>query len=187
MFARTLVDGAQLYEDATEQSALIAFRFWGFNLWAFDDFLEEPGWDASSLAKTHLAELLKYRAAAIAAMKAGDQLQTKAILTLLKGDMDRVRERERLLPLARKGDKFKPGRQAGKVSPLRKAVRAYLKSFPDTTAEAVWAALKERPPRSMSFCESPRLGRYVETEGQKDTGWGRFQNIVSEEKRALKG
>lgn len=80
------------------------------------------------------------------------------------------------------GQRFKQGRKPGTVSPLRLAVRRILRRTPQATAAGVWAALAARPPKGLSFVDSSRLGRYVETAGKPDTGYRRFATIVSEER-----
>lgn len=92
---------------------------------------------------------------------------------------------EPLLPSGLLAAKFKQGRKAGTVSRLRLAVRRELQRAPKSTADEVWRRLTARPPRGLAFYDSPRLGRYIETEGGKDTAYPRFQNIVSEERKAL--
>lgn len=180
------ISDSWLYADPNVQSAIVDFGvFHNFNLADFDNFLAEPGWDASSLTRAHLAELLKWRADALAARATGDRVRMIAILTLMKSDMDRVREREALLPLARKGHKFKPGRQAGTIGAVRKAVRAYLADYPDASAAHVWDDLKSAPPKGLAFYSSPRLGEYIEDDENKSTSRRRFDNIVSLERKMI--
>ncbi len=93
-----------------------------------------------------------------------------------------------VMPLARKGEKFQPGKDAGAVSPLTKAIAKHLKKYPNATAAEVWKALSEKPPRGHMFMENPRFGKYIERgteDGLKETKYARFMNIVSQEKRKL--
>lgn len=183
---RGIHSDAWLYDDEDEQSALVSWGvFEGFNLAAFDDFLEEPGWEASDISRKHLDELLRWRANALTAWKTGERTQTTAYLTLMKNDMDRVREREKLLPLAHKGNAFKPGRTAGTEGSMKTAVRAYLEHYPTAQAREIWESFKAKPPEGLSFRKSPRLGEYFEDDADvsKSTGRQRFGNIVSEVKK----
>lgn len=99
-------------------------------------------------------------------------------------------EVERLLPLANKGAKFK-GKKLGALGPLAKAVRRHLKSRRRDNAEAVWAALVANPPKGMTFQDN-RTGKYVEYDKRtyvgnlKNTGYRRFVNTVTEQKKKLK-
>ena len=90
----------------------------------------------------------------------------------------------RIVPLANKGAKFSTGgkERAGSV---RRAVRKFLKGKPEASAAAVWAGLKRKPPKGMTFFETHHLGWYVEKAGERETKYPRFCNIVSEEKKAL--
>jgi len=92
-----------------------------------------------------------------------------------------------VMPLAKKGERFKPGKDAGAVSPLTKAIAKYLKKYPNATAAEVWEALSAKPLKGHTF-RANRLGKYIEretTDGLKETKYARFMNIVSEEKRKL--
>jgi len=90
------------------------------------------------------------------------------------------------LPLGKLGAKFKAGRKAGTVSPLRLAVRRMLQRDRDASARDIWLRLAARPPRGLAFFQSTRLGWYVETDGKPDTSYRRFQNIVAEDARATR-
>ena len=154
--------------------------FRGFNLAEFDDFLLEEGWDTpQALANREI--LLDRRSRAVAAFRAGNEEATQAWLDFLRVAMQLVRQRGVLLPLARKGHDFTPkGRGIGKV---RKAVRAHLSKWPTDGADAIWAAWKVKPPHGFILRETQRLGPYIEVPGQKDIGFPRLRNIVSEERQ----
>ena len=80
------------------------------------------------------------------------------------------------------GKKFKAGRKIGTVGPVRKAIQGVLKKKPTATPKEIWAALKEKPPRGMTFYDN-HLGRYIEVDGQAgETKFTSFSNIVSQEK-----
>lgn len=87
-------------------------------------------------------------------------------------------------PLIAKARKFDPGRRPGSGSRVRKEVAKHLMRNPKATAAEVWAAIEAKPPKGMSVLEN-RAGRYIETTGAKDTGYDRFANIVSEERKKL--
>lgn len=99
-------------------------------------------------------------------------------------------ENERLAPLADTGAKFTSGRKTEALGPLAKAVRQHLKSRSRDNAEAVWDALVANPPKGMTFQDN-RTGKYVEYDKRtsagnlKDTGYRRFANIVSEQRKKL--
>ena len=91
-------------------------------------------------------------------------------------------------PLAEHGKRFMDGRKPGAVGKTRLAVRQVLKRNPTANAAEVWAALKAKPPRSMTLHEN-RHGKYIEiatADGINTTEYRRFANIVSEEKRPKK-
>jgi hypothetical protein len=90
------------------------------------------------------------------------------------------------LPKGQLGEKFMRGRKPESGSLLRRPIRAALRTGEAKTAAQVWAVLKANPPKGVSFHDA-RWGeaKYVETEGRHRTGYRRFANIVSEEKRKL--
>ena len=96
-----------------------------------------------------------------------------------------------LAPLASKGLKFSKGKKEGAIGPLKAAIRKRLKDYPRENATAVWSALSSKPPKGLAFCEN-RAGKYVEYDKRthagdlKDTGYRRFANIVTDEKKRLK-
>jgi hypothetical protein len=96
--------------------------------------------------------------------------------------LDRDETIRAMQPKAVVGERFTAGRKAGTVSPLRLAVRRILTRRPKATTAEVWGALKARPPRGITFVDSPRLGRYVETEGRPDTSYRSLANIVAKER-----
>ncbi len=110
-----------------------------------------------------------------------EQLSELHRAEMLEGNILVIRD---VLPKAAKGEKFLPGRDAGAVSPLRKAIRGHLRKNPSATAAEVWSALKARPPTGHDFMDN-RLGKYIE-HGTASTGYRRFQNLVSEERRPKK-
>lgn len=89
-----------------------------------------------------------------------------------------------LEPLASTGKKFVSGRKSNSDGPLTKAVAAHLKRNVDHNPEQVWTALAKKPPKGMTFVDSPKLGRYIEYDKRthkgelKDTGFRRFANVV---------
>jgi hypothetical protein len=86
------------------------------------------------------------------------------------------------------GLKFRQGRRVNATSRLRRAIAAHLKKNPRASARAVWDALKGRPPRGVEFHEpSGSLDGYIRTPGASDTGYRRFCNLCSEERRKLTG
>ena len=80
------------------------------------------------------------------------------------------------------GKTMRDGRKRGTVGPVRLAVRKALKRSPDDSAAQVWSAIKAKPPKGMALYETPKLGKYIQSDGAPDTGYRRFATIVSEEK-----
>lgn len=92
-----------------------------------------------------------------------------------------------LVPAARKGRKFPPGRKPGARGPVGKAIRAALQSDPTLTNADLWERIKARPPRGWRAFESTRLGKYFEGPTAADTtSYARFRNIAAEERKGLK-
>ena len=87
---------------------------------------------------------------------------------------------DRLLPLARTGQKFTKGRKPAALGPVAKKIKAYLQKNPAAKTLDVWRALKKSPPNGFVFMESARLGRYIEKGCETVMEWRRFQNLVSE-------
>ncbi len=83
------------------------------------------------------------------------------------------------------GRKMAAGRKRGSVGKVRAWVRRYVSRNPKAEAAAAWAAFKLRPPKGCTVYEN-RVGRYIETAGQPDTGYARFRNILRDEKLLLK-
>ena len=157
-----------------------------FNLAAFDDFVQEDGWNISQKAQQNREFLIQCRAEALQAFKVRNHELAYAWLNFLHASMYANKRENFLLPLSRTGKKFVSGRKAGSVGPVRAAVRRYLKRQPQARAAQIWAALSAKPPRGMTFYDN-RMGKYIETDGQDDeTKYPRFRNIVSEERRLLK-
>lgn len=88
-----------------------------------------------------------------------------------------------LEPDAQRGRKF-PGRKPGAVSPVAKAVAAYLERHPKASALETWNALAAKPPNGYRFGNSASLGRYVEKGADEVMQWARFRNLVSEQRPA---
>jgi len=99
-------------------------------------------------------------------------------------------EIERLEPLAHKGAKF-IGKQPDSLGPLAKAIRDHLKKSADSSAEQVWSALSEKPPKGLKFNDN-HVGKYVEYDKRtgagnlKNTNYRRFANTVSEQRKYRK-
>lgn len=93
-----------------------------------------------------------------------------------------------LLPLAKRGQKFAPGRKHGsKPAPLRAAIARALDRDPEATNQALWATIAARPPKGIRLHGTDGPGRHVEIRGADDASWPRFRNIASEERRKLVG
>lgn len=100
-------------------------------------------------------------------------------------EMIEARERwfePKVAPKVAIGQKFTAGRKVGTIGLVRLAVRRILKREPSATAARVWEAITAKPPKGITPYDN-RLGKYIEAPGQAPTGYRRFANIVSEEKR----
>jgi hypothetical protein len=97
-----------------------------------------------------------------------------------------IEMRRHVMPAALHGEKFKEGRKAGTGGPIRKAVARLLKRSPAMRTAELWDALQRNPPRDCEFHEN-RQGRYVDLPSGGNMGYPRFRNVVSEEKKKLKG
>lgn len=86
----------------------------------------------------------------------------------------------KLGPLAAHGRLFIENKKVGKLGPVAVKVRAYLNKHPKAKPTEVWNALKQSPPKSHDFRESPRLGRYIEKGAKTVMEWPRFRNLVSQ-------
>ena len=184
-FARTLDDQqAWLYQDLSVHSACLSWMLlYGFNLVEFDDYLQEDSWDTPA-AKANQAMLIQRRAQALQACKDGNNDLAFAWLNFLKAARLAGKRMEFLLPLSQTGQKFVSGRKPGSAGPVRLAIRRHLKRQPQARAAQIWAALSAKPPKGMTFYDN-RLGKYIETDGQPDTQYRQFANLVSMERRLL--
>ena len=156
----------------------------GFNLVELDNYLEESGWE-SAAAKANRELLLKRRAQALAAHKAGQHELVVAWLSFLSLAMRAGKRMEFLIPAAKLGKKFKSGRKVGTIGPVRRAIRRCLSRAPSATTAQVWTSLESKPPKGMAFFNN-RLGKYIETDGHPDTKYPHFANLVTMEKQLLK-
>ena len=184
-FQRALdANGAWLYSDPVVHSACLSWvMFHNFNLAELDNYLQEDGWD-NPQAQANRSQLIKRRAQALQAHKDGNKDLAIAWLNYLALAMRAGKRMEFLLPLSRTGKKFVSGRKPGAAGPVRLAIRRYLKRQPQARAAQIWAALSAKPPKGMAFYDN-RLGKYIETEGQPDTQYRQFANLVSMERRLL--
>lgn len=185
-FERSLdAHGAWLYADTSVHSACVAWlMLHQFNLAAFDNFLQGNGWDASPKTKENREFLIQRRAQALQAYADKNHELAYAWLNFLHASMYANKRVNFLLPLSRTGKKFVSGRKPGSAGPVRLAIRRYLKRQPQARAAQIWAALGAKPPKGMTFYDN-RFGKYIETDGQPDTQYRQFANLVSMERKLL--
>lgn len=177
-------EGAWLYSDpAVHECGMIWLMFYGFNLYELDNYLQEDGWD-SPQAQANLSQLIQRRAIALRAQNEKNKDLAVAWLNYLALAMRVGKRMEFLLPLSRTGKKFVSGRKPGSAGPVRLAIRRYLKRQPQARAAQIWTALSANPPKGMTFYDN-RLGKYIETDGQPDTQYRQFANLVSMERKLL--
>jgi hypothetical protein len=183
LFPRDLSEFGWVYRSKEDHVFALKARILGFDLLAFDEFLER---ELSGPKSKDVREwLVKRRTQACAALQAKDLSLGKAILEMLHVHYQLARREDVLLPKAKHGTKF-VAKKPGATGPVRKAIAKVLKSNPTFTVEKVWQCLKANPPKVLEFYGSA-ASRYIWSEGRPDTGWRRFQNIVSEEKSKFKG
>ncbi len=100
-------------------------------------------------------------------------------------------ELTRQTELASHGRKFK-GRKPEAEGPLTKVIRKYLKRHGGQNPAQVWTALFSAQPEGMTFCESRKLGRYIEFDQRtkagkiKNSDYKNFANIVYRLRKKLK-
>ena len=146
--------------------------------------------DPDRPAAAYLRKAVDHARQAERAVEVGDAqaaaiMAAGAMCAAWQAEMIEARERwfeVHVAPLADTGRRFRGGRKAGSAGPVRLAIRRVLSRNSTASALQVWEAINTRPPKGMALYDSPRLGKYIETKGRKDTGWARFQTIVSEER-----
>ncbi len=183
IFERDLSESGWIYRNKSDHVFALKARIFGFDLLAFDDFLEREL--SSPKSKDVLAWMVKRRSQASAAIESKNLPLAKAILEVMHVYYQLVSREDYLLPKARHGAKFVAKKQ-GAAGAVRKAIETALKANPKLTPEKVWEQLKAKPPQGLEFYGTG-AARHIWREGRKDTGWRRFQNIVSDEKTKLKG
>lgn len=185
LFARRLSSGGWVYDDKTEHAFAVACSVWGFSLVAFDNFLEATDWTGAG-AKANLEHLLKRRSEAIAAFTGKNLRLMRAIIEGLAAQQQLIQADEALRPKARHGSKF-VAKKPGSSGPVRKAVASALRKSPTLKVEGVWGVLASNPPKNLEFYGTTAERRYIRRKDHPDTGWRRFQNIVSEERKKIAG
>lgn len=185
LFARRLSSDGWVYDDKTEHAFAVACSVWGFSLVAFDNFLEATDWSGPG-AQLNLKRFLSRRSEAIAAFTGKNLRLMRAIIEGLGAQQQLIQADETLRPKAKHGSKF-VAKKPGSAGPVRKAISRALRKNPTHTADAVWRLLAANPPKNLEFYGITVDRRYIRREGHLDTGWRRFQNIVSEERKRLTG
>ena len=172
-----------VYRSKEDHFFALKARILGFDLLAFDDFLERELTGPKSTQV--LTWLTNRRGQARAALQLKNIPLAKAIMEMLHVYYQLVRREDYLLPKAKHGAKF-VAKKSGASGPVRKAITRALKTNPKFSAEKVWKFFVSNPPRGLEFYGAGEK-RYIWSTGRADTGWRRFQNIVSEERKKLGG
>lgn len=82
---------------------------------------------------------------------------------------------------------FTDGRKKGSIGPVRRFIRKTLKGKPKATNEALWDAIKAKPPKGWTPMENARHGRYIEGPASDDeVKWTTFCNYAAKERGLLK-
>jgi hypothetical protein len=184
-FARRLSANGWVYDDKTEHAFALACSVWGFSLVGFDNFLEAADWSTPG-AQANLKHFLKRRSEAIAAFTGKNLRLMRAIIEGLATQQELIQADEVLRPKAKHGSKF-VAKKPGSAGPVRKVIAKALRKNPASSAEEVWGLLTADPPQNLEFYGTTPERRYIRRQGHPDTGWRRFQNIVSEERKKLTG
>lgn len=163
-------------DDPAELAFSIRAGLRGFDVRAFDRWLRELEPCAARDA------LLTWRGHA----KRGDAQTMRLYLERMLERRFLIEREGFLLPLAAKGAKFHAGKPKGAGGPMRKLVRAMLakKGHGELTARKLWEACRDHPEsarRGIDFSDDDAF-----VAGHGNVTFARFQNIVSEEKRARK-
>lgn len=153
----------------------------GFNLVELDNYLEESGWD-SAAARANRELLLKRRAQALAAHKAGQQELVVAWLNYLSLAMRAGKRMEFLIPAAKLGKKFSAGRKVNSAGPVRSFIRKYLKQNPKAKAGEIWNALKDANVKGVRVQDSYWSAKYIQQDDRGRMTPRQFSNMVSEER-----
>lgn len=103
---RHLEGSAWVYDDLAVEVARTDWALFcgGFNLAAFDDYLEEPGWDTPKAIENRKL-LMRRRAQALDAHRTGNHEAANAWINFLHAAMRASQHGEWLLPLAQQGRK----------------------------------------------------------------------------------
>jgi hypothetical protein len=94
--------------------------------------------------------------------------------------------------LAELGEKMSRGRKSGTVNPIVKLIANQLKRNPDASAAKIWDVIQKMDPPGMTLVNG-RNERYIEYFDKKgkrtrpDTGYKRFCNLVSDQRKRLQG
>lgn len=136
-----------------------------------------------------LHSALRLATEARAALIAGDATHFELYLAQAKIELEAAKYplRAAEMPYMLTGKKFKEGRKAGTVGPIRKAIAKLLKISPTMKTADVWKALAKRPPTGWTFYDSARLGKYAEGKTPSDAmAFARFSNVCAEERKKLR-
>jgi hypothetical protein len=104
-------------------------------------------------------------------MKGSDGCELSfAKLTILNERMLAIRRELKLLPFAKKGIKFKPGRPEGSHNPFNQAIKNALLDDRAAKARQIWDWLRYSPPKGYEYHDS--AGGYFDTDAD-----GEFKTI----------
>ncbi len=186
LIRRRRVGANWTYEDPAEAKAAVQLAmFTGFDLSAWDDLIDMTHAAHMEDHTRARAYMLAERARLLELWNREGQPSDHAI------DLARLCHMQLqygvLLPKAEHGEIFLNNEKKARApTPVRAFVRAHLRTHADASTADVWEAIKTRKPKGCTVRESPTIaGWYIETPGQKDTGFDRFANIVSEERSKL--
>lgn len=185
LFPRSVGKNGLAYESKADHTFALICLTVGFDLPAFDDFLEKTNWSTSA-AKANLQWFIARRSQAIEAARANDRKLLRAILETLQIARQLVESDDVIRPLAQLGSKFKQGRKQGTKGPLRIAVENLVKKDPKISAANAWQTLKQSAPAQMEFTGSRPELREVWLKNKKLAEWPYFQKLLSLVKSELK-
>jgi len=206
IFARQIEGGAWVYADRQEHAFSVVAMFKGFDLPAFDTFLEELAADPK--AQPAFDSLCAQRADALAAYRAREMGECRAWLNSLQNAWQALRRDEVLHPLAIQGKKFGDAQSAKARRPRGQAVveggfghkpetitqmiERLAARNADHTAKDLWSLFFAEldglglDPDEAADAQSIKYRLNEVTDKEKSMTFGRFANIVSGFRKARK-
>lgn len=165
-----------------------AWSLTGRDMPSIDGFLNgSEGLDvwASAIGQSNRVHLMELREKAFHAFKQENMPLMAAHIESLFAFAEHIGYRFSVHADAIKGKRFKPGRQAGAASPIRKAIAKLLEKSPDLKNEDLRSKIAANPPKGWAFYDN-RAGKYFEGPSNQNMSYARFCNVASLERGKLR-